>query len=259
MTSLFLDADHNVRDGTRGHFFSRSVRKSQYLHIQSPWMFDVVRWLHFAMPASAPRERRDDLEEGMKEALAAWLRHAPSMLLCHQSHELRDMLGRSDIRVHMYRVKDHEVAKALYNGVKDGSLIFVPERDEMRKCVQAIREQREKASRPTTARAQQPADADMASSRYGNSPRVPQNLGNAKQFEYRPEALSDDVEQLADSTVKENYAAKMLGYERKLFGNMIHTMKRANQLRGDDNVIWHDDGGVEFKGVIVDNMHSYAP
>jgi hypothetical protein len=24
-------------------------------------------------------------------------------------------------------------------------------------------------------------------------------------------------------------------------------------------VIWHDDEGVEFKGVIIDNMHSYAP
>ncbi len=51
----------------------------------------------------------------------------------------------------------------------------------------------------------------------------------------------------------------MLGYNRKTFGTMIHVMKEENQLRGDDNVIWHDDGGVEFGGEIIDNMHSYAP
>ncbi|MGF6368681.1 hypothetical protein OKW40_001431 [Paraburkholderia sp. RAU6.4a] len=217
MTSLFLDAYHNAREGSHGHFFSRSVRKSQYLHIQSPWMFDVIRWFHFALPASAPREGRGDLEQGMKEALAAWLRYAPSILLSHQSHELRDMLGRSDIRVHMYRMKNHEVAKALYNEVKDGRLIFVPERDEMRECVQAIREQREKASQSGLARVQQPADTDMASSLYGNSPRVPQNLGNAQPFEYQPNAISDDVQDIAARGVNEVQEAQCFAeYERNL-------------------------------------------
>ncbi|MGF6877516.1 hypothetical protein [Paraburkholderia sp. MM5477-R1] len=40
---------------------------------------------------------------------------------------------------------------------------------------------------------------------------------------------------------------------------MIDAMKRANQLRGDDNAILHDDGGVESGGEIIDNMHAYAP
>ncbi|MGF6640720.1 hypothetical protein [Paraburkholderia sp. MM6662-R1] len=196
MTSLSLGTYHEVRERRHGHLFSVSLYRSFNLHIRSRWLFDVDRWFHFALPASTAREAHDDIVQGMEEARAAWLQHSPSVLLSHQPYELRDMLGRSDNRFHMYRMKDDEVAKALYNEVKDGSLIFVPERDEMRKCVQAIREQREKASRTASARAQQPADADMLSSLYGNSPRVPQNagtpsysprvgsLGEAQPFEY---------------------------------------------------------------------------
>lgn len=40
---------------------------------------------------------------------------------------------------------------------------------------------------------------------------------------------------------------------------MIHVMKEDNQLRGDDNVIWHDNGNVSFNGMVIDNMHAYAP
>ncbi|QGZ56073.1 hypothetical protein FAZ97_04310 [Paraburkholderia acidiphila] len=67
-----------------------------------------------------------------------------------------------------------------------------------------------------------------------------------------------NVEALAASTNKENYAARMLGYNRKTFGDMIHAMKSYNNLRGDDNVIWHDDGDVEFNGEIIDNMHNWG-
>ncbi|MPW09406.1 hypothetical protein GCT19_27760 [Paraburkholderia sp. CNPSo 3155] len=54
-------------------------------------------------------------------------------------------------------------------------------------------------------------------------------------------------------------AAKMLGYQQNTFSDMLHAMKQYNKLRGDNNVIWHDDGDVEFNGVIIDNMHSWAP
>jgi hypothetical protein len=84
-------------------------------------------------------------------------------------------------------------------------------------------------------------------------------LGGAQPFEYTPAAVSGDVEDLAARTNNENYAAKMLGYDRKTFGDMIHAMKDYNKLRGDDNVIWHDNGDVSFNGGIIDNMHSWAP
>ncbi|EEA01637.1 hypothetical protein BH160DRAFT_3008, partial [Burkholderia sp. H160] len=172
--------------------------------------------------------------------------------------ELRDMLGRSDNLFRMNRMHDHEVARALYNEVKDGKLLFVPEQDDMRRCVEAIRKQREKGSGPASTRAQQPADADMLRSLHGNSPRVPQNLGNAQPFDYKPDALSDDIEQLAKSTNNPRYAAKMLGYDPDTFGEILHRFKPNNGLGPADNVIWHDNGDVYFNGDYIANFHDWA-
>ncbi|MBR8334337.1 hypothetical protein KDW69_22020 [Burkholderia ambifaria] len=72
-------------------------------------------------------------------------------------------------------------------------------------------------------------------------------------------AASDGVESLAASTNNPNFAAKMLGYDRKTFGQMLHVLKPANGLGPADNLIFHDSGDVEFKGVILDNIHDYAP
>ncbi|SAK97640.1 hypothetical protein AWB75_07136 [Caballeronia catudaia] len=84
-------------------------------------------------------------------------------------------------------------------------------------------------------------------------------LGDAQPFEYVPNDLSGDVMDLAASTQNPGYAAQMLGYDRKTFGNMIHVMKDANDLGGADNVVWHDDGSVYFREIWIDNMHNYAP
>lgn len=83
-------------------------------------------------------------------------------------------------------------------------------------------------------------------------------LGDANVFDYADSPLSGDIQELAASTTNPNFAAKMLGYQRKIFGNMIHQMKDANDLGGADNVLWHDNGDVEFKGVVIDNMHNYG-
>ena len=83
------------------------------------------------------------------------------------------------------------------------------------------------------------------------------SLADAKPFEYAEDLPDGDVEELAASTNNPDYAAKMLGYERKIFGKMVHVMKDENDLRGDDNVTWHDNGDVSFNGVVIDNMHNY--
>lgn len=70
--------------------------------------------------------------------------------------------------------------------------------------------------------------------------------------------MSDDTEELAASTNNPNYAAKMPGYDRDTFGDMIHAMKDNLDLGGADNVIWHDNGDVEFNRNIIGNMHDYA-
>lgn len=84
-------------------------------------------------------------------------------------------------------------------------------------------------------------------------------LGDARPFDYVGRAASDGVESLAASTNNPNFAAKMLGYDRKTFGQMLHVLKPANGLGPADNLIFHDSGDVEFKGVILDNIHDYAP
>jgi hypothetical protein len=83
-------------------------------------------------------------------------------------------------------------------------------------------------------------------------------LGDAQPFDYQPDAISDSTEELAASTNNPDYAATMLGYNRKTFGDMVHAMKDDLDLRGDDNVIWHDTGDIEFRKDIIGNMHDYA-
>ncbi|MBN3844633.1 hypothetical protein [Burkholderia sp. Ac-20349] len=83
-------------------------------------------------------------------------------------------------------------------------------------------------------------------------------LGDVPPFDYTASAIGDGVESLAAATNNLNFAAKMLGYDRKTFGQMLHILKPANGLGPADNVIFHDSGEVEFKGVIIDNIHDYA-
>ena len=96
----------------------------------------------------------------------------------------------------------------------------------------------------------------------GKPPRMPGGrsapLGDAQPFEYTPGAVGGNVEELAASTNNPNYAAKMLGFDRKTFGSMIHAMKDDLDLGAADNVIWHDDGSVEFRKNIIGNMFDYA-
>ena len=82
-------------------------------------------------------------------------------------------------------------------------------------------------------------------------------LSDAGAFEYRPDVVSGKAQELAASTNNPNYAAKMRGYDRDTFGDMIHAMKSENGLKGDDIVIWHDNGDVHFNGMKIDNMHNY--
>ncbi|WP_246217060.1 hypothetical protein [Paraburkholderia panacisoli] len=83
-------------------------------------------------------------------------------------------------------------------------------------------------------------------------------LGDAQPFEYTPHAIGGEAKELAASTNNPNYAAKMLGYSRDTFGEMIHAMKYDLNFRGDDNVIWHDNGEVSFRGNVIGNTHDYT-
>jgi hypothetical protein len=83
-------------------------------------------------------------------------------------------------------------------------------------------------------------------------------LGDAQPFEYVLDDLSGDTMDLAASTNNPKYAAKMLGYDRKRFGDILHDFKPDNGLGPADNVIWHDNGDVYFDGNFVANFHDWA-
>ncbi|WP_157696150.1 hypothetical protein [Caballeronia temeraria] len=108
-----------------------------------------------------------------------------------------------------------------------------------------------------SANRSQSSDGDQATV----APYLAQSsLADAQPFEYHPDDLSGDATELAASTNKPRYAAKMLGYDQHTFSDMLHRFKPENGLRGDDNVIFHDDGSVEFnKRILDDNIHDYAP
>jgi len=98
-------------------------------------------------------------------------------------------------------------------------------------------------------------DADETADDSGNT-FTP--VGNAQPFEYTPDPVSGDVEELAASTNNPKFAAKMLGYDQKTFGDMLHSFKPDNGLGPADNVIWHDNGDVYFNGNFVANFHDWA-
>ena len=104
----------------------------------------------------------------------------------------------------------------------------------------------------------------MVNQMMGKPPRMPANLnsplGDAQAFAYTTDNLSGEVEQLAASTNNPRYAAKMLGYDQNTFSEMLHVFKPQNGLGPADNVLFHDDGSVEFNGQMLDdNIHNYAP
>jgi hypothetical protein len=104
------------------------------------------------------------------------------------------------------------------------------------------------------------AAASLRSNAASDLTEIVSPLGDAQPFEYTPDVVSDGTEELAASTNNPKFAAKMLGYEQNTFSKMLHMFKPENGLRPSDNVIFHDDGGVEFNGQLLDdNIHNYAP
>ncbi|MGF6789332.1 hypothetical protein [Paraburkholderia sp. 35.1] len=67
----------------------------------------------------------------------------------------------------------------------------------------------------------------VLSSLYGNSPRAPQNLGNAQAFNYQPDAVSDDVQDIAARGVSDFHETECFAqYERDIDHSVIHISLR---------------------------------
>ncbi|MBN3806264.1 hypothetical protein GXB81_24870 [Paraburkholderia sp. Ac-20336] len=89
-------------------------------------------------------------------------------------------------------------------------------------------------------RAQLPAGADVLGSPYGNSPRKPQNLGDAQSFEYTSDVMSDDVWELAASDRGSMYACDIISAECR--GSILREFpsqylnSSLNDIQGDARV-----------------------
>jgi len=91
------------------------------------------------------------------------------------------------------------------------------------------------------------ADGNALGSLLEQLPRTPSS-------ELAPSSGSYEI---AESTTSVDYAARMLGIPRIKFGDMIHDMKHENRLKPNDNVTFHDNGDVYFRGKHIDNMFNY--
>ena len=80
---------------------------------------------------------------------------------------------------------------------------------------------------------------------------------DAAPFEYVPHTLSEEAMELAASTNNPKFAAKMLGYSRSEFRDMVHRFKKTLGVGPDETLEWHDNGDVYFKGIYLDNFNDY--
>jgi hypothetical protein len=82
-------------------------------------------------------------------------------------------------------------------------------------------------------------------------------LSDAPPFDYQPDAPGNEIDELAGTT-NERYAAKMLGYDRSTFREMIHRFKKTNGIGPDDDLEFESNGDVYFDGEYLDNFHDYG-
>jgi RHS repeat-associated protein len=74
-----------------------------------------------------------------------------------------------------------------------------------------------------------------------------------------PNGADSSSMQLAASTNNPDYAAKVLGYDRNTFSDMLHEFKPYYSLRPGDNVTFYDNGDVYFGGQLIGNIHDFKP
>ena len=156
-------------------FFWQSIDNSIYLHICEPLWDRLVSYYRFAdgrLDADITLEELDALKTAMEAASAAFVRRrTPESLLSEIDHDLRAALGRSSRYADsLYLMNTHQVARALHEEVKEGRLVLLPERTEMRECVAEILADGKKRSQ-AVGEANKPAPVSPAEVLYGNTPR----------------------------------------------------------------------------------------
>jgi hypothetical protein len=196
--------------------FWGSLSQSVYLSLQNLHTFDPTRHYCFGTNRHFTEVTHDEIEDirfamlAAREAfLQSGLRHTS---LSASEFDLRAVLGR--INYHhgsMYAPFGmNEVVQTVLEEIQKGNLIFVPLNEDLRVCVKAIQEdrQRQAASRQSS-RPDRFDSGAAARQMYRKPPRVPQNLdaplysssagsfGDAQPFEYQPHVPDGEIFNLA--------------------------------------------------------------
>ncbi|MDR5738415.1 MULTISPECIES: hypothetical protein [unclassified Caballeronia] len=135
------------------------------------------------------RDELADIGRAMAAARAAFLAHSQIVFLSASTSDLRAVLGRIDccrgLRVELR--ERGEVIQAVLDAVKQGRLIFVPRQDELRACVETIRQDMRISPAVTAARSL--SDGAQAL-RYGPAT----SLGDAVKLAARGLSDADEAE-----------------------------------------------------------------
>ncbi|WP_233805469.1 hypothetical protein [Paraburkholderia sp. HP33-1] len=241
-------------------FFSRNI-----MYIKEASGFSAaLRW-HSAIK-KLTREEYEEIELALNvahEEFVKWATPGSWTSSDADMSNLRGLLGRvNDRRLRINMMSDHEVASEIHRQLRSRRLVFVPPHWEVKWYLEEERAKRSRAAKSADSPIQhEPAGVGttrQAVSAGATSVQPTTPLSDGQPFEYTSDVPSGDVDQLAASTINPKYAAKMLGYDQKTFGRMLHEFKPANGLGPADNVIWHDNGDVYFQGNFVANFHDWA-
>ena len=190
------------------HHLRRSVRNSIYLNLKTTQDVNIARHYCFATrrgESDIGREEYDALVTAMHVARIAFLDGC--RLLSEADHDMRAALGRSSNYRHgMHQMHTQEVAKALYEEVKDGRIAFVPDRDELHACVHEILADRNKkrSSRGAASRARLRSPTEVL---YGKTP----GIAPAPVSQFMEEEAGPDVNALVSRSPSLQDELKKLG------------------------------------------------
>ncbi|MDR5809520.1 hypothetical protein [Caballeronia sp. LZ019] len=197
--------------------FWPSLNQSLHLSVQHPGMFDPARHYAFGTDrhfTEITADEVEDITQAMKIARVAFLEGIEMLLLTCEDDAFRSILARSDesFPEWVWSEKRH-IIQAVCDEIKKGRLVFVPKRDDLRACVEAMQKRRRERPAPV-ARTERLDPRPCAQRMYGKTPRVPQNvrmafdapapaaLDDAQPFEYPSGSADGGAFQIASQLTK---------------------------------------------------------
>lgn len=189
--------------------FWPSLNQSIYLSVRDSHTFDPVHQYCFGTSQHVTEVTHTEIADitiAMQVARSAFLHNGflrASLTTC--ASDLRAVLGR----INFHRGPTHfpyevsEIARAVLDEVKRGNLIFVPTNEDLRICVKAIQEDRQKRPAPYARQPQGENPYAIVQQMMGKPSRMAQNLdmpsslSDAQPFDYQSDMPAGNVLEVA--------------------------------------------------------------